>query len=90
MTGAFESFSDSNYFVDAANFAGETGIEFDQIAEFAGEVDRQVFMEAAELTGEYQLDFFEVAQVAEKVDVQILDDSGISGRRRRKCSSGIR
>ena len=90
LTGSFEFFKSqdssipndpfydpSAYFIEAANFAGETGLEFNQIAEFAGEVDRQVFLEAAELTGEYQLDFFEVAQVAEKVDVQILDDLAV-------------
>ncbi len=84
LTGSFEFFKSqdssipndpfydpSAYFIEAANFAGETGLEFDQIAEFAGEVDRQVFLEAAELTGEMGLEFDQIAEFAGEVDRQV-------------------
>ena len=84
LTGSFEFFKSqdssipndpfydpSAYFIEAANFAGETGLEFNQIAEFAGEVDRQVFLEAAELTGEMGLEFDQIAEFAGEVDRQV-------------------
>ena len=56
----------SAYFIEAANFAAnfeaDDGVGFEEIAEFAGKVDRQVFQEATELAEKFEPEFFEVAK----------------------------